>query len=141
MDGSLHEPMFPGRADLVRRLHANGWARGVATGKSDRGLRATLASNGLLDCFSTLQTADRHPSKPHPAMLLAAMDDVQALPDCTVMIGDTAYDMAAALAAGTHALGVGWGYHEAAELLQAGASAIASSAAQLEEMLDAITTR
>jgi phosphoglycolate phosphatase len=141
MDGSLHEPMFPGVADLVRRLHASGWALGVATGKSDRGLRATLASNGLLDCFSTLQTADRHPSKPHPAMLLAAMDDVQALPDCTVMIGDTAYDMAAALAAGTHALGVGWGYHEASELLQAGASAIASSAAQLEEMLDAITTR
>ena len=35
------------------------------------------------------------------AMLLAAMDDVQALPDCTVMIGDTAYDMAAALAAGS----------------------------------------
>lgn len=138
MDGSLHEPLFPGVAELVRRLHDAGWTLGVATGKSDRGLRSTLATNGLLDCFTTLQTADRHPSKPHPAMLLAAMDEVQALPEHTVMIGDTAYDMAAAQAARTHAIGVGWGYHEAAELVQAGAGAIANSAAELEEMLDAI---
>ncbi len=141
MDGSLHEPLFPGVAELVHRLHAGGWALGVATGKSDRGLRATLATNGLLDCFTTLQTADRHPSKPHPAMLLAAMAQVQALPEYTVMIGDTAYDMAAASAAGTHAIGVGWGYHEAHELIQAGASAVVNSVTELEDMLDAITTR
>jgi phosphoglycolate phosphatase len=73
-------------------------------------------------------------------MLLAAMDAVQALPEHTVMIGDTAYDMAAASAAGTRAIGVGWGYHEAEELIQAGADAIANSAADLEEMLNAITT-
>ncbi len=145
MDGSLHEPLFPGVAELVHRLHAGGWVLGVATGKSDRGLRATLAPNGLLDCFTTLQTADRHPSKPHPAMLQAAMAQVQALPEHTVMIGDTAYDMAAASAAGTHAIGVGWGYHEAHELVEAGAYAVANSAPELEklleDMLDAITTR
>lgn len=139
MDGSLHEPLFPGIAALVRSLHARGWALGVATGKSDRGLRSTLATNGLLDCFATLQTADRHPSKPDPAMLLAAMHEVSADPARTVMIGDTAYDMLAATAAGTAAIGVGWGYHEAHELLAAGASAVAGSAGELEEMLDAIT--
>lgn len=138
MDGSLREPLFPGVAALVHKLHTSGWTLGVATGKSTRGLRATLAANGLLDCFATLQTADLHPSKPDPAMLIAAMDEVAALPRHTVMIGDTVYDMVAACAAGTAAIGVGWGYHDPNELVQAGAGAIARSASELEEMLDAV---
>lgn len=136
-DGSLREPLFPGMADLVRRLHGDGWALGVATGKSDRGLKATLAANGLLDRFASLQTADRHPSKPHPSMLEAAMDETFAKPAHTVMVGDTVFDMEAARNAGTDAIGVAWGYHEAAELMEAGARAIASSAAELEELLNA----
>ncbi len=135
-DGSLREPLYPGMEALVRSLHGKGWFLGVATGKSDRGLKSTLAANGLLDCFATLQTADRHPSKPHPSMLITAMEDVFAQPSATVMIGDTAYDMEAARAAGTDAVGVAWGYHEAQELLEAGARAVAQTAAELEELID-----
>lgn len=135
MDGSLNEPLFPGMADLVRSLHGAGWVLGVATGKSDRGLKATLAANGLLDLFTTLQTADRHPSKPHPSMLHTAMDDALASPQNTVMIGDTVFDMECAKAAGTDAIGVGWGYHEADELIAAGARHVAASARELEELL------
>ena len=141
MDGSLHEPLFPGMGELVRSLHARGWQLGVATGKSDRGTRATLATHGLLACFTTLQTADRHPSKPHPAMLLAAMDEALARPEHSVMVGDTVYDMEAARAAGVPAIGVAWGYHEAEELRGAGALAVARDAAELEELIDAIATR
>ena len=65
--------LFEGIAPLLARLHARGWTLGVATGKSDRGLAGCLAMHGLADLFVTLQTADRHPSKPHPAMLEAAM--------------------------------------------------------------------
>lgn len=136
LDGSLHEPLFDGMADLVAGLRTKGWMLGVATGKSDRGLRATLAGHGLLDHFLTLQTADRHPSKPDPAMLLAAMAEACAGTEDTVMIGDTVYDMAAAKAAGTRAIGVAWGYHEAHELIEAGAQAVVRTARELEEMLD-----
>jgi phosphoglycolate phosphatase len=137
MDGSLHEPLFAGVADMVRSLHSKGWQLGVATGKSDRGTRATLASHGLLDCFATLQTADRHPSKPHPSMLLQAMADVHARPENTVMVGDTVYDMHAAKAAGVKAIGVDWGYHASEELLAAGAIAVARTAAELEDLINA----
>ncbi|MXO88882.1 HAD-IA family hydrolase [Altererythrobacter aestuarii] len=136
LDGSLHEPLFPGMAELVRSLHGRGWMLGVATGKSDRGLKSTLATNGLLDFFTTLQTADRHPSKPHPSMLHTAMEEALARPENTVMIGDTVFDMECAVAAGTGAIGVAWGYHEADELRSAGATAIAASARELEELLD-----
>ena len=134
-NGTLDEPLFPGMADLTRRLHEQGWTLGVATGKSDRGLASTLATNGLSAFFSTLQTADRHPSKPHPAMLQAAMAETIAEPENTVMVGDTVFDIECALAAGTDAIGVAWGYHEAHELHEAGARAVAMTPAELEKLL------
>ena len=134
-DGSLHEPLYDGIAEVLRALREAGWQLGVATGKSDRGLAATLADHGLAGLFTTLQTADRHPSKPHPAMLLAAMDARAAEPEDTVMIGDTAYDIEMALVAGTRAIGVAWGYHAPAELIAAGAEAVARAPADLLELL------
>ncbi len=134
-DGSLSEPLFPGMEALVRSLHGKGWTLGVATGKSERGLKSTLAMHGLLDFFSTLQTSDRHPSKPHPSMLVTAMEDALASPEQTVMIGDTMFDMEAAKAAGTDAIGVAWGYHGVEELFAAGARAVARTAGELEELI------
>lgn len=133
--GTLEEPLFEGIAELVDRLARSGWALGVATGKSDRGLTACLAGHGLLDRFVTLQTADRHPSKPHPAMLEAALHEAGALPGAAVMIGDTSFDMDMARAAGVRAIGVDWGYHPADELAAAGAEVVVSSAAQLGDYL------
>lgn len=136
MDGSLHEPLYPGMAALITGLKARGWLLGIATGKSERGLKATLASHGLLDHFTTLQTADRHPSKPDPAMLEAAMAETGCPRSGAVMIGDTVYDMMAARAAGIRAIGVAWGYHEAHELCAAGAQGVAATAGELEDMIN-----
>ena len=135
-NGSLREPLFDGMADLLRRLHTGGWTLGVATGKSDRGLTSTLAVHGLSELFATLHTADRHPSKPHPSMLEAAMGDVLASPETSCMVGDTVFDIQMAVAAGVRAIGVSWGYHEPAELLEAGAEAVAGDTAELERLID-----
>jgi len=134
--GTLQEPLFDGIAALLARLHGAGWALGVATGKSDRGLAGCLTMHGIFDLFVTLQTADRHPSKPHPAMLEAAMAEAGALPVDTVMIGDTVYDIEMAVGARARAIGVAWGYHTPDELLAAGAEAVADTPAELGEMLD-----
>ena len=134
--GLVAEPLFDGIRELLASLHRKGWQLGVATGKSDRGLKGCLVKHGVFDLFLTLQTADRHPSKPDPAMLVAAMHDAGATPAETVMIGDTAFDMAMARAAGCRALGVAWGYHPAQELTAAGAEAVAETAAELEELID-----
>ncbi|MEP6868669.1 MAG: HAD-IA family hydrolase [Novosphingobium sp.] len=133
--GELAEPLFDGIAPLLDRLRGAGWLLGVATGKSDRGLVHCLANHGLSDHFITLQTADRHPSKPHPAMLEAALDQALVPPEGAVMIGDTAYDMAMAVAAGVRAIGVDWGYHERAELIAAGAEFVAADPQELGDYL------
>lgn len=134
-DGSLAEPLFDGIADLLAGLRRDGWELAVATGKSDRGLGHCLATHGLAGHFASLQTADRHPSKPHPAMLEAALAEVMALPEHAAMIGDTAYDMQMAVACGVRAIGVDWGYHDAAELVAAGAEFVAASPHELGEYL------
>ena len=136
-DNAVSEPLYPGIAELIRELDAEGWLLGVATGKSDRGLNLCLAHHGIDAHFVTLQTADRHPSKPHPSMLLTAMAEAGASPETTVMIGDTSYDIDMALSAGTRALGVGWGYHLPADLIAAGAHAVAMDSDELRNHIRA----
>lgn len=136
-EGLLDEPLYDGIADLLRALHADGWSLAVATGKSDRGLTACLAGHGLTDLFVSLQTADRHPSKPHPAMLEAALFEAGAEPEDAVMIGDTSFDMQMARAARVRAVGVAWGYHSPAELLASGADTVARNVAHLATELGA----
>jgi phosphoglycolate phosphatase len=137
-EGLVEEPLYEGIAELIDALEADGWLLGVATGKSDRGLALCLDHHGLGGRFVTLQTADRHPSKPHPSMIEQAMADAGAAPETTVMIGDTSYDMAMARAAGVTAVGVAWGYHEEEELLSAGAHYIAGHPAQITELIKAL---
>ncbi|MFM5917364.1 MAG: HAD-IA family hydrolase [Novosphingobium sp.] len=133
--GVLVEPLYDGMAELVENLAGCGWVLGVATGKSARGLEHCLATHGLTRHFTTLQTADQHPSKPHPAMVHAALAQSGARAEHCVMIGDTAFDMAMAQNAGVRALGVDWGYHTADELFEAGAAAVARDPAHLKELI------
>ena len=135
-EGRVVEPLFDGIRELLGSLHAGGWQLGVATGKSDRGLTGCLTGHAIIDLFVTLQTADRHPSKPHPSMLEAAMAEAGTRPAETAMIGDTAYDIEMARAAGCRALGVAWGYHAPEELIAAGAEAVAGTPEELEDLLD-----
>ena len=135
-EGLLDEPLYDGIADLLRDLHGAGWSLAVATGKSDRGLAACLAAHGIADLFVSLQTADRHPSKPHPAMLEAAMFEAGALPGQAVMIGDTSFDMVMARSIGVTAIGVDWGYHDASELRASGAARVVATAAALAAALE-----
>ena len=132
------EPLFDGVAEAIEALDAAGWVLGVATGKSDRGLALILEHHGLTKRFVTLQTADRHPSKPHPAMLETAIAEAGASPATTAMIGDTSFDIAMARNAGTHAVGVAWGYHEAHELTAAGAHRVSTDARELPALLEAL---
>jgi phosphoglycolate phosphatase len=123
--GQVDEPLFDGVLELLDALEADGWLLAVATGKSDRGLKHCLEQHDIHARFVSLQTADRHPSKPHPSMVEKAIADAGAAPQTTIVVGDTSFDMAMAVAAGAVGVGAAWGYHEAKELIEAGAVAVA----------------
>ena len=138
-DPAHKEPMFPGaRAALDRLLARDDVLLGIATGKSRRGVDIMLAREGLVSAFATIQTADTHPSKPHPSMILTALAEVGVEPHRAVMVGDTSFDIEMAREAGVAALGVAWGYHPVAELKEAGAHLIIDDYAALEPALAAL---
>jgi phosphoglycolate phosphatase len=123
--GERMEPLYPGAADAIGALvRRDDVVLGIATGKSQRGVRLVLTHHGLIDHFITIKTADDAPSKPDPGMVIAAMREAGVDAANTVVVGDTVYDIAMARAAGVAAIGVTWGYHRAAALAEAGAFAV-----------------
>jgi phosphoglycolate phosphatase len=130
----VREPLFPRAREVLGALEGRGHLLGVATGKSRPGLLDVLDHHGLTTLFVSLQTADRHPSKPHPGMLEEAMRETGSEPEDTLMVGDTSFDMEMAQAAGVRAIGVAWGYHPAAILGATGAETILDGFDQLLEV-------
>jgi phosphoglycolate phosphatase len=131
------ESLYDGVAAAVVALAARpDTVLGIATGKSKRGVARLLAQEGWERHFLTIQTADDHPSKPHPSMILQAMAEAGATPHEAVMVGDTTYDMEMALNAGVGAIGVSWGYHAGERLRSAGAHALVETGAHLLDVIE-----
>ncbi len=109
-------PLFAGVPDAIRDLHAGGFTLAVATGKSRVGLERALAASGLGSWFAATRCADQTHSKPHPAMVLELIAELDADPARTLVIGDTSHDLLMASNAGVASLGVTYGAHEARDL-------------------------
>ncbi|UWQ05176.1 HAD-IA family hydrolase [Aliiroseovarius crassostreae] len=136
--GEAAAPMYPGARAALEQLHARDEVLlGVATGKAKRGLDHAYQAHDIGHFFLTSQTADNHPSKPHPSMLHATLAETGAEAQQAVMIGDTTYDIAMGVAAGFRTIGVTWGYHETQQLLAAGADLLIDS---YEALIPALET-
>jgi phosphoglycolate phosphatase len=105
--------LFGGAAETIKTLNRRGHKLAVATGKSRRGLNLALEHTQLRNFFHATRTVDECFSKPHPQMLDELMDDLVALPERTLMIGDTSYDLQMAKNAGVQAVGVTFGAQSA----------------------------
>jgi phosphoglycolate phosphatase len=133
-------PLYPGARAAIERLAARPETLiGVATGKARRGLDHILAAHGLAHLVTTAQTADDHPSKPHPSMLVAALAATGVEAGRAVMVGDTEFDVAMGRAAGMATIGVAWGYHRRDRL--AAADAIIDSFDALDDALALLAER
>ncbi len=134
--GVAGSPLFPGIRAVLDGVQAAGVTQAIATGKSRRGLDAIIDGHGLGGLFASTQVSDDHPSKPDPAMVLAALAETGVAADRAVMVGDTSFDMDMGRAAGVRCIGVDWGYHPTGTLL---ADAIAQAPADLPALIDRLT--
>ena len=135
-DPALEEDLFDGVREGLAALEGAGLLLGVATGKSLRGLRVSLARYDIAHHFTTLQTPDHNPGKPHPGMVHRGLDELGVTPSAALVLGDTAFDMEMAVNAGVRAIGVSWGNHSADELRAAGAEHVID---QFSELLTLLT--
>jgi len=95
-----------------------------------------LDAREIADAWTT--SADVEATKPEPDLVHAALDKAGA--DGGLMIGDTTWDVAAALRAGLVAVGVLSGGVADAELRDAGAAAVYESARELAERIADLDT-
>jgi len=135
-DDAYAEVPFDGAADLLTALaERNGIGLGLATGHVSDAVVPALQRFGWRSHFCTIQTADKAPSKPHPGMLLQALDEAKVEARDAIMVGDTAFDMEMAQAAGVRGVAVTWGYHKADRLRDAGAVRLADDVGELRDYL------
>ncbi|MCA1925526.1 MAG: HAD-IA family hydrolase [Thiobacillus sp.] len=128
-------PLFAGVADSIGELRGCGFQLAVATGKSRHGLERALASSGLGGWFAATRCADQTHSKPHPAMVLELIAELDADPARTLVIGDTSHDLLMASNAGVASLGVTYGAHEPHDLQPHAPLALVDSFAEVHAWL------
>ena len=63
------------------------------------------------------------------------MAETGAVPETTLMIGDTTFDVIMAVRAQVRAVGVAWGYHAPEELTAAGAVHVADAFTDLPDVI------
>ncbi len=137
--GGTPSPLYDGALAALETLAVQDETlMGVATGKSRKGLDHVFEAHDLRRFFQTAQTADDHPSKPHPAMLHETLLDTGVEAHQAVMIGDTSFDIEMGRAAGFRTIGVSWGYHARDALVGAGADVVIDKFSALETALETI---
>jgi HAD superfamily hydrolase (TIGR01549 family) len=135
---------------LIGEVRAVDGARELLTAVKDRGMSLVLASSGkqkhvdayldlldgrtVADAWTTSDDVDD--SKPAPDLLQVAIDKVGGT--SAIKVGDSVWDCRAADEAGVPAVGVLTGGFSREELLDAGATRVFTSLAELQQCLDSV---
>ncbi|MFP4243914.1 MAG: HAD family hydrolase [Ectothiorhodospira sp.] len=106
--------LFPGMAEILERIEAQGMNWGVVTNKPGWLTEPLLHSMGLRTKAATVISGDTTPErKPHPLPLLQACREAGSAPHQCLYIGDALRDIQAGRAAGMATLAALYGYIDA----------------------------
>lgn len=102
--------IYSGIKELLAQLKAEGYKRGLCTGKDRYRTLEILEKLALDGYFETIVCSDdvENP-KPHPDSLLLAINNLGMGPDGAVMVGDAKNDIICAKNAGVRSIAVTWG--------------------------------
>jgi HAD superfamily hydrolase (TIGR01509 family) len=132
-----HPRPLPGVAGIIGWLEEAGLRWAIATSSRPDEALASVAALGLARSPLVVDGSDVEHAKPAPDLLLKAADRLGTEPPATWYVGDSKWDMLAAVAAGMTAIGVATGATNRDELAVAGAAA---TFADLEELLSYLAT-
>ena len=110
----------PGVLPVLERLRDEGRKLGIVTAKHHRTVQLAFDVLPLAPFFDVVVAAeDTHRHKPDPAPILLALERLGVSADESAYVGDAPFDVAAAKAAGVHAVAVTWGGMHARERVAA----------------------
>ena len=103
--------LYRGARTTLRDFHAAGLLQGTVTGKRAADCERILRGLGIKKDIDIYLGGDSVPRpKPAPDLALYAMSRLGASPEESVVIGDSAADLAMGKAAGAHTIQVLWGF-------------------------------
>ena len=126
---------YEGIAELLGRLKAAGVQMAVYSNKADAFSRE-IVEHYLPGYFALIRgKVDGVPVKPDPAGIHNIMKELDARPETTLFVGDSATDVKTGHNAGLKACGVTWGFRPRASLEEAGADRLADTVEELEAVI------
>ena len=133
--GKYENTPYPGIRELLEALKAEGHTLYVATSKPEGMSVDILEHFDLARYFDRICGASMDSSRSSKEAVIEYLIRQNGRCDNMVMVGDTKFDVIGAKHHGIPCIGVSWGYGEVAEMLEAGASAIAGSMKELLDLL------
>ena len=137
---ALHDDMvcaYDGAPEAVAALHEAGVELGIVTSKARMMMLKGLDVCGFdASMFRVMITSDDAVEpKPHPAPVLAALEQLGAKPEEAAFVGDSVHDMESGSRAGVLPVGVLWGPFERTTLERAGAKTLVATPDDLVRVL------
>ena len=127
--------LFDGVREVLERLDV---PLAIASTKPTERLDQQVKALEIVGLFAHVQGTDGFAHKPAPEILHRIWRVVPAAPARTLFVGDAVTDIGAAQAAGAVGIGVWWGAHRPAQLMDAGAERVLE---RIEELLDVCAPR
>ena len=134
--GKFENTPYPGIRQLLETLQQHGHKLYVATSKPEGMSIDILEHFGLAGYFTRICGAAMDMSRNSKEAVITYLLKECGAADDMVMVGDTTFDVIGAKAHGIPCIGVSWGYGEAADMLNAGAVAIAHNTEELLALLE-----
>ena len=134
--GIFENAPYPGVPEMLEVLRAAGGQLIVATSKPEVFAKRIAEHFGFAGSLEGVYGADMEGKRSSKIDVIRyAMRERGITPSSAVMVGDRKYDITGAREAGLADIGVLYGYGSREELVEAGATRLAASVADLREML------
>ena len=135
--GIFENKLYDGIHELLKTLKENGVNIRLATSKPQVFAEQILEHFGISEYFTSVQGSKLDGSivNKEDIIRLIITENEGITASNTVMIGDTAFDIAGAKKNGIRAIGVAYGYGSKSELAEAGAFMITKSVEELSVLL------
>lgn len=136
VDVTCKTVIFDGLKEILDRLKADGYRFAIVSNKPDFAAKTVanaLYGEGYFD--RVVGQKEGSALKPDPHEVFAVMQDLGALPENCVYVGDTDTDMQTGKNANIYTVGVLWGFRGREELAKSGADAIVATPEELYEVI------
>ena len=133
--GLFENTPYPGIREMLEKLRSDGHRLFVATSKPESMAVRILEKFDLDQYFEIICGATFDKTRDSKEAVIAYLLERSADNGHAVMVGDTAYDVIGAKHHGIPTIGVAWGYGKVADMVSAGAVAIARDTEELFNLL------